>query len=217
MFFTSSYTVDSDFDLTSFKIWFSTSGCLKTNQKNHVSAAEVVSRPASIKLITISITKFSSEWPELKNLDSSFFKCHCEFRLLERRQQVPGIVPESNLADIIKSESLKNILEIKNRFVLSSRGQNRNQPVGQLSLTVGIEDSVAEKITQIPPGIIPFGVNRKFLLEDMLHIQGIGSEHLTVTKRAVKGERQIGSALKHVGNPLKPAVLVLQHGEIRTH
>ncbi|KAK7824450.1 hypothetical protein CFP56_034370 [Quercus suber] len=55
---------------TTIPISDSISGFFDKSQKSHVKAADVVSRPASIKLITMSITKFSSEWPELKNLDN---------------------------------------------------------------------------------------------------------------------------------------------------
>ena len=70
MSFTSSYIGASDFSYISFRISDSISGFFDKSQKNHVKAADVVSRPASMKLITMSITKFSSEWPELKNLDN---------------------------------------------------------------------------------------------------------------------------------------------------
>ncbi|GAV80907.1 LOW QUALITY PROTEIN: hypothetical protein CFOL_v3_24366, partial [Cephalotus follicularis] len=44
-----------DFSRISFRISFSTWGFLDSSQKNHVKAADVVSRPASMKLMTISI------------------------------------------------------------------------------------------------------------------------------------------------------------------
>nr|GME13672.1 chitin synthase 1 [Ipomoea batatas] len=223
MFFTSSYTADSDFDLTSFKISFSTSGCRETTQKNHVSAADVVSRPASIKLITISITKFSSEWPELKNLDNqransieslatdhnSLFKSNRKFRFRKRRRRIKN--RNQAVGELRINHGLHELPE-RSSVELVAGDLSLELP----ALAVGVKDPVAEKIIQNAPREIPFPVDRKAHLEDVLNIQRVRSEHYAETQRPVKGERQIGSALNHVGNPLKPAVLVLQQGEIRT-
>ncbi|KAM1079897.1 hypothetical protein ACFX2B_014410 [Malus domestica] len=61
---------DDAASLICLKISFSTHGFCERSQKNQVRAADVVSRPARVKLMTMSVTNFASVWPELKNRES---------------------------------------------------------------------------------------------------------------------------------------------------
>jgi hypothetical protein len=57
------------FSLISLRTSDLTCGFSESSQRYHVKAEEVVSRLASMKLITMSATNFSSVCPELRNLD----------------------------------------------------------------------------------------------------------------------------------------------------
>lgn len=153
-------------------------------------------------------------------------------------------VPKSNLANVIKSEPLKNVLKIQNRVGRRRRVKNRNEPIGELSvddglneipkrfgakfmarnlalkfpaLAVGVKYSVAKKISENRAREIPLLVNMKLGLQNVLYDGGIGGDDLTVAEEAVEGESGGGGDLEDVGEPLQTAVPIDEKGKEGTH
>lgn len=152
--------------------------------------------------------------------------------------------PKSNLANVVKSESLKNILKIQNRGRRGRRAKNGEQSIGELdvddgldelaqrsgaklvarnlalkfpAVAVGVEDAVAEKIGESRAKGVSFLVDVEVGLEDVVDGGGISGENLPLPEQAVEGEGGGRGDLEKVGEPLQTAVPVGKYGEEGTH
>lgn len=132
----------------------------------------------------------------------------------------------------------------KNCLVFGSFGENRKQTIiefnvndsfnelaerlgvefmaGNLSLkfpsfTVGVEDTVAKKITDGTFKRETFAVAREVGFENMLHYGGVCCENLAGTERAVEDEGGGRDGLEDVGDPVDTAVEVGVNGKDRTN
>lgn len=85
------------------------------------------------------------------------------------------------------------------------------------SFTVGVEDAVAEKITDGTFKRETFAVARKVCFENMLHYGGVCCEDLAGTERAVEDEGGGRDGLEDVGDPVDTAVEVGVNGKDRTN
>nr|GMD39896.1 chitin synthase 1 [Ipomoea batatas] len=150
--------------------------------------------------------------------------------------QTSRIDVKRDFTNIIKRESFKDVLDIKNRVSIRRISKDGNQagmelhigrfhgkipersgtkliarsfPLGPPLIPVGIENTGAEEILEKRYKPVPFGVILEIRLEHVLHVERISGHDAVHFARAAEYSGVGGAGGEDVGGPVEKAVAVL--------
>lgn len=156
-------------------------------------------------------------WTFFSREFDSILVCYCEFSFRERWHQVFWIIPESNLANIVKSKPLKNILKIKSSFLACRMCIERSESSDSTTTCTNLRSDLVSnscletcrwnfqpspsalrmaslrKTLKSGPERVPFVVVLEIGVENVLDIRGIDRENYFPAERKNHRVLKIGS------------------------